>query len=88
MDEEVEGVVVAGVGELVVRGWQLLEALRGDRREVPGVLRVLRQHHRPPRHEAIYKPPLLLPFPHLLHLLESDLQAIVAEEVVENEKKN
>lgn len=44
---------VAVVGELVVAGGELLEALGGDAGEVPGELRVGRQDDRPPRHEAV-----------------------------------
>ena len=64
MDEEIERVVVARVSELVVRRGELLQALGGDRREVPGELRVLGEHHRPPRHEAIDEPALLFPSLH------------------------
>lgn len=53
IDEVVKGVAVAAVGELVVSGGELLEALRRHGGEVPGELRVLRQHHRSPRHEAV-----------------------------------
>ncbi len=55
MDEEVEGVGVAGVGEAVFAGGELLQALRGDVPEVAGVRRVLRQHHRPSRHHRVYQ---------------------------------
>ena len=44
---------VAVVGELVVAGGELLEALRGDGGEVAGELRVLCQHHRAARHERV-----------------------------------
>jgi hypothetical protein len=53
LDEVVEGVAVAVVGELVVAGGELLEALRGDGGEVAGELRVLCQHHRAARHERV-----------------------------------
>ncbi|KAL5996058.1 hypothetical protein ACLOJK_026131 [Asimina triloba] len=53
LDEEIEGMVVAGVGEFVVGGGELLEALRGDGREIPCEFRVLRQHHSPAGHEAV-----------------------------------
>lgn len=53
MGEEIEGVAIAGVRELVVPGGKLLEALRGDVGKVAGELRVLRQHHSPPGHESV-----------------------------------
>ena len=53
LDEVVEGVAVAVVGELVVGGGEFLEALRGDSGEVAGELGVLRQDHGAARHEAV-----------------------------------
>ena len=44
---------IAVVGELVVRGRELLEALRCYAREVACKFRVLCEDHRPTRHEAI-----------------------------------
>lgn len=44
---------VAVVGELVVAGGELLQALRGDGGEVAGELGVLGQHHRAPGHERV-----------------------------------
>ena len=44
---------VAVVGKLVVAGRKLLEALSSDAGEVPRELRVRRQDHRPPGHEAV-----------------------------------
>ena len=44
---------VAVVGELVVAGGELLQALRGDGGEVAGELGVLGQHHGAPRHERV-----------------------------------
>ena len=52
-DEEVEGVGVAGVGEAVVPRRHPVQALRGDVPEVARVGRVLRQHHRAPRHHRV-----------------------------------
>ena len=52
-DEEVEGVGVAGVGEAVVPRRQPVQALRGDVPEVARVGRVLRHHHRAPRHHRV-----------------------------------
>lgn len=60
VDEEIEGVVITSVGELVIGGWELLEALSRDGGEVSGELRVLGEHHRPPSHEAVDEPALLL----------------------------
>jgi hypothetical protein len=53
LDEVVEGVAVAVVGELVVRRRELLQALRRDGGEVAGELRVLGEHHGAPRHERV-----------------------------------
>ncbi|RRT36419.1 hypothetical protein B296_00048726, partial [Ensete ventricosum] len=64
MDKEDESVAIASVGGELVGGWELLEALRRDRREVAGVLRVLREHHGPPRHEPVDGPTL---FPFIRH---------------------
>lgn len=61
LDEVVEGVAVAGVGELVVAGGELLEALGGDGGEIAGELGVLCQDHATPRNEAIDQ--RLLPHP-------------------------
>jgi hypothetical protein len=55
VDEEVEGVSVASVGEAVVPRRQPLQALRRDVPEVAGVGRVLRHHHRAPRHHRVYQ---------------------------------
>ena len=44
---------VAVVGELVVAGGELLQALGGDGGEVAGELGVLGQHHGAPRHERV-----------------------------------
>jgi hypothetical protein len=52
-DEEIEGVAVAVVGELVVRSRELLEALGGDAGEISCELRVLSQNHSAPSHEAV-----------------------------------
>jgi len=46
-------VAVAVVGELVVAGGELLQALCGDGGEVAGELGVLGQHHGAPRHERV-----------------------------------
>lgn len=53
LDKEVEGVTIAAVSEPVVGGRQPLKTLRCDIHEVALELRVLRQDHRSPRHEAI-----------------------------------
>ena len=55
LDEEVECVVIAVVGELVVGRRKSLEALSRDRRKIPSELSVLGQNHRPPSHEAVYE---------------------------------
>lgn len=44
---------VAVVGEAVVGGRKLLEALRRDAREIPRELRVLGEDHRSSRDEAV-----------------------------------
>jgi hypothetical protein len=46
-------VAVAVVGELVVAGGELLQALGGDGGEVAGELGVLGQHHGATRHERV-----------------------------------
>ena len=53
VDEEIEGVAIAVVSELVIGGRKLLEALRSYAGEVACEFRVLRQKHRPARHEAV-----------------------------------
>lgn len=53
VEEEGEGVSVAGVGVAAVAGGELLQALRRDVPEVARVRRVLRHHHRPPRHHRV-----------------------------------
>jgi hypothetical protein len=53
VDEVIEGVAVAVVGEPVVGGREFLEALRGYAREISGKLRELGQDHRPSRHKAV-----------------------------------
>lgn len=55
LNEEIEGVVIAVVGEFVVSGRQPLEALSRNCRKVASELGVLRQYHRSSRHEAVYK---------------------------------
>jgi hypothetical protein len=59
LDEVVEGVAIAVVGELVVAGRELLQTLSRDGGEVAGELGVLGQHNRAPRHERVDQ--LLLP---------------------------
>lgn len=64
LDEVVEGVAVAVVGELVVARGELLEALRRDGGEVAGELRVLGQDDRAAGHERVDQrllPHVLLP---------------------------
>jgi len=53
VDEEVEGVAVAGVGGSGAVWGKLLEALDGDGAEVAGEGRVLRQHDGALGHEAV-----------------------------------
>jgi hypothetical protein len=53
VDEEVEGVAVAGVGGSGAVGGQLLEALDGDGAEVAGEGGVLRQHDGALGHKAV-----------------------------------
>lgn len=53
LDEVVERVAVAVVGELVVAGGELGEALGGDGGEVAGELRVLGQDDRAAGHERV-----------------------------------
>ncbi|RWW09320.1 hypothetical protein GW17_00027190 [Ensete ventricosum] len=53
LDEVIEGVAVAVIGELVVASGELLQALGGDAVEVAAELGVLRQDHRAPRDEAV-----------------------------------
>lgn len=55
LDEKIEGVVIAAVGKLVVRGRQFLKALSRNRREVAGELSVLGQDHCAPGHKAVYE---------------------------------
>lgn len=63
VDEEGEGVAVAGVGEAVVAGeGEPLQALHRDVPEVALVRRLLRHHRRPTRHHRVYQL-LLLPMP-------------------------
>lgn len=61
VDKVIEGVSIAVVGELVIGGRKLLEALRRYAGEVACELRVLGQDHRPTRHEAVDQ--RLLPHP-------------------------
>ena len=55
VNEEVEGVAIAGVGGPGAVGGQLLQALHGDGAEVAGEGRVLGQHHGALGHEAVYQ---------------------------------
>lgn len=61
MGEVVEGVAVGVVGELCVWCREPLQALQRYLRKVPTEIGVLRQYHRPTRHEAVYQ--RLLPHP-------------------------
>lgn len=45
--------IVAVVGELVVGGWQLLEALGGDGREIAAEFCKFREDDGPPSYEAV-----------------------------------
>jgi hypothetical protein len=53
VDEVIEGVAIAVVGEPVVGGREFLQALGGYAREVSGELRELGHDHRPSRHKAV-----------------------------------
>lgn len=70
LDEKIEGVVIAVVGELVVSGGQSLQALSRNRREVAGELGVLGQDHYASGHEAVYER-FLTHWPALSHHLGS-----------------
>lgn len=52
-DEVIKGVAIAIVGELVVGGGKLLEALRGDGGEISGELCVVGENHSASSHEAV-----------------------------------
>jgi len=69
VDEVVEGVAVAVVGELVVGGRELLEALERDCVKVAAEFGVLGENHCAARHERIDQRSLVLVLPHLLLLL-------------------
>lgn len=53
LDEIIEGMAITIVRELVIAGWEFLKALGSDSSEISGELRVFRQDHRTPSHEAI-----------------------------------
>lgn len=53
INEVVEGVPIAVVGELVARRWQLLKALRGYADEVTGEFSELRQNHGTASYERV-----------------------------------
>lgn len=55
LEEEIEGVVVAAVGKLVVGGREFLQALSRNRREVPSELSVLGQDHGASGHKTVYE---------------------------------
>nr|ACU16566.1 unknown [Glycine max] len=69
VDEVVEGVAVTVVGELVVGGRELLEALERDCVEVATEFSVLGENHRAARHERVDQRSLVLILSHLLLLL-------------------
>ena len=52
-DEEVKGVAIAAVVELVVGGREFLEALRSDAGEIAGEFSVFGEDHRSSGHEAV-----------------------------------
>ena len=64
---------VAVVGELVVGGWKLLEALECDGVEVAAEFSVLSENHGSARDEGVDQRSLVLVVPHFLLLLIPDL---------------
>ena len=53
LNEVIEGMAIAIVGELVVAGGELLKTLRGDGGEIAGELGVLGEDHRSTSHKAV-----------------------------------
>lgn len=53
LNQIVEGMTIAVVGELVVGSREFLEALSSDSGEISGELGELSQDHSPTRHEAV-----------------------------------
>lgn len=53
LNEIIESVTIAVVGELIVSSGEFLKALRRDSGEIPRELGVLRQDHRSTRYEAV-----------------------------------
>lgn len=53
LDEVIEGVAVAVVGELVVSGREFLEALKSYGVEIPTEFGVLRENHSPSGNEGV-----------------------------------
>lgn len=64
VDEVVEGVVIAAVGELVVGGREFLKALKGDGVEVSAEFGELGEDHGSTRDEGVDQRLLLLVRPH------------------------
>jgi hypothetical protein len=53
IDEVIEGVAIAVVGEFVVGSWELLKALKRDRVEVTAEFGVFRENHASTRNEGV-----------------------------------
>ena len=53
LDEIIEGVAIAIVGELIVRSRELLEALRGDASEISAETCILGDDHRSSSHKTV-----------------------------------
>jgi len=73
VDEVIEGVAVAVVGEFIVGGRELLEALKSDGVEVAAEFGVLRKNHGAARDERVDQRSLVLV---VSHRLLPDLSAV------------